>query len=180
MPDRFCRYWNCTSAAAHARRRQRRCFLSAQAAAAGAFALRLVWQDACESGNAVIDREHQELFGLANGLIDGAAHAEEDPATLPAALDELLGHGQRHFAAEEGILAELQYADLQQHKRAHAGLLRRAGFLKDQVDAGKANLGAVVRFLAQDVVARHMMAVDRAFFPLFGRSAAGAVEDTLH
>ena len=40
------------------------------------------------------------------------------------------------------------------------------------VRTGEAGVGAVVEFLAQDVVARHLMMVDRAFFPLF--SSAGA------
>lgn len=149
-------------------------------AQAGAFALRLVWQEAYESGNAIIDREHQQLFDLANGLIDAVAHADEDPECVRAALDRLQEHVQRHFADEEGILAEHGYVDLPQHKRAHAGLLRRAGFLREQVDAGNASLGAVVQFLAQDVVARHMMAVDRAFFPLFGKPAAEAAAGTPH
>jgi hypothetical protein len=29
------------------------------------------------------------------------------------------------------------------------------------------SLGAVVEFVAQDVIARHILTVDRAFFPLF-------------
>ena len=57
---------------------------------------------------------------------------------------------------------------------AAAGALQRtqAGSASHLLVAGEAGVGAVVEFLAQDVVARHLMMVDRAFFPLF--SSAGA------
>jgi diguanylate cyclase (GGDEF)-like protein/hemerythrin-like metal-binding protein len=130
-------------------------------------ALHLKWQEGYESGNATIDAEHRELFQLANTLIDNAMRSESEPAAFHVALDTLLTHITRHFADEEAILASYHYGELEQHKRAHAGLLRRAGELKARIKRGEAGLGAIVEYLAQDVVARHMMAVDRAFFPLF-------------
>lgn len=39
---------------------------------------------------------------------------------------------------------------------------------------GGTGLGALVEFLAQDVIARHLMVLDRAFLPLF-QSDASAV-----
>ena len=130
-------------------------------------ALQLEWHEAYECGDPTIDGEHRELFALANQLI--AAVMQGDPAPFRSALDALLAHTQLHFANEEAILAAHSYADLEQHKRAHAGLLRRAAFLMERVDEGQATLGAIVEYLAQDVVARHLMVVDRAFFPLFER-----------
>ncbi|HEX7603882.1 MAG TPA: diguanylate cyclase, partial [Polyangiaceae bacterium] len=138
----------------------------------GSFALHLVWQEAYECGDATIDGEHRELFVRANRLIDAAFRAEVAPAKFRTALDDLVGHVKRHFDDEEAILAQLHYVDLEQHKRSHAGLLRRARFLRERAETGEATLGAVVEFLAQDVVARHLMTVDRAFFPLFEKAAA--------
>ena len=142
------------------------------AAEGGSSALHLVWQEAYECGDATIDGEHRELFVLANRLIDAAFRGEVAPTKFLVALDELIAHVQRHFADEEAILAQLHYADLEPHKRSHAGLIRRAVFLRERAQAGEATLGAVVEFLAQDVVARHLMAVDRAFFPLFEKRDA--------
>lgn len=142
------------------------------ASATGSAVLSLVWQEAFECGEPTIDDEHREMFRLANRLIESAANAQAEPGQLAAALDALLAHVQQHFADEEAILERHGYADLEQHRRAHAGLLRRAAFLKAQAEEGKAKLGAVVEFLAQDVVARHMLAVDRAFYPLFAWRSA--------
>ena len=138
-------------------------------AEANASPLHLQWHEAYECGDATIDGEHRQLFELANQLISAAIQAEADPRGLGGALDTLLEHVRHHFVNEEAILAAHGYADLEHHKRAHAGLLRRAEFLKARVHEGKATLGAIVEYLAQDVISRHMMVVDRAFFPLLER-----------
>ncbi|MBE0627560.1 MAG: diguanylate cyclase [Burkholderiales bacterium] len=143
----------------------------AWAAAGGAGALHLAWQEGYECGDATIDGEHRELFRLANILIDAALPERIAPGAVRSALGGLLAHVQRHFADEEAILERLHYAQLPQHRQAHAGLLRRAQYMAEQLEAGKASLGAIVEFLAQDVVARHLMVVDRAFFPMFRQPA---------
>jgi len=139
----------------------------AWAAEGAGSALHLVWQEGYECGEPTIDAEHRELFRLANNLIDRLLRKNEEPLAISAALEELLAHVQRHFADEEVILERLGYDQLPEHRRAHAGLLRRALAMAARLDAGKLRLGAVVEFVAQDVIARHLMVIDRAFFPLF-------------
>lgn len=132
---------------------------------------RLVWQEGYGCGNPTIDEGHKELFRLASEVIDVAVMPEGDPDRLSQKVDELLAHVAQHFRDEEAILERLDYAQLTNHRRAHAGLLRRAATLKARVEAGRAGLGAIVEFLSQDVVAKHMLTVDRAFFPLFADNA---------
>lgn len=141
----------------------------AWADATGSSPLHLVWQEAYESGEPTIDDEHRQIFAMANDLIDAVFRLQADPRTVRQALDALVEQVRQHFADEEAILARHQYADLELHRRAHTGLLRRAGYLKEQAQAGTVSLGAFVEYLAQDVVAGHFLTVDRAFFPLFQR-----------
>jgi len=133
----------------------------------GAGVLQLTWREAYESGNATIDAEHQELFRLANAMIETALRPDTEAAGAGQALDALIAHVRDHFADEESILERCGYRDLTQHRRAHDGLLRRAAHLREEWALGRAPLWAVVEFVAQDVVVRHLLAVDRAFFPLF-------------
>jgi diguanylate cyclase (GGDEF)-like protein/hemerythrin-like metal-binding protein len=127
----------------------------------------LAWSEALECGDTTIDAEHRELFRLANELIDAAIARDRTTQSFLAAFDELLAHVAQHFADEEVILEDRGYLHLAEHRRAHAGLLRRARALREKVPEGTVRFGEVVEFLAQDVVARHLMTVDRAFFPLF-------------
>jgi diguanylate cyclase (GGDEF)-like protein/hemerythrin-like metal-binding protein len=129
--------------------------------------LRLTWQEAYECGEPTIDAEHRELFDLGNVLIAAALKRDAMPILWRAALDSLLTHVVRHFQDEEAVLARHGYERLPSHRRAHAALLRRAGELTASLDGDEAELGPLVNFLARDVIAEHLLKVDRDFYPLF-------------
>jgi len=134
---------------------------------AGGAALHLHWMEGLECGDPVIDAEHREIFRLANALIDAAWGVRGASPRFAGALDDLVEHVAMHFADEEEILAARGYLQLEEHRRAHAGLLRRAREMSARAGSGDVRPADVVEFLVQDVVARHIIAVDRAFFPLF-------------
>jgi len=142
------------------------------AAESGPSVIRLVWQEAYECGEPTIDREHRELFDLANVLLDASFTEDSSLQAFSTALEKLLAHIVRHFADEEALLAQHGYSGLEAHRAAHAGLLARAGELKASAAAGKTTLGDLVEFLANSVVAQHLFKVDREFFPLFSKQTA--------
>ncbi len=131
--------------------------------------LHLVWQEAYQCGNSTIDDQHRELFDLANVLIDASFEQRESPDVLHAALDDLLSHVARHFADEEAVLEQHQYARLAPHKAAHARLLEKASMLEQAARAGSVSLGEIVNFVVGDVVAHHLFTMDRDFHPLFSQ-----------
>jgi len=135
--------------------------------ALGDAVVELVWHDSYACGEPTIDAEHEELFRLANILIGASLRQAQDRAAFIAALDPLLGHIARHFADEERLLAARAYARLAPHAAAHQRLLARAGELKSAALRGEATTGALVDFLAHEVVARHLLTADRDFYPLF-------------
>ncbi|CAG0986287.1 Diguanylate cyclase DgcM [Burkholderiales bacterium] len=132
-------------------------------------ALHLNWQEGYESGEPTIDREHHELFDLANELLDTFLSGEETFARIAPVFDRLMQHVAAHFADEELILERHGYAKLEAHRRLHARLLQRAQGLRGAFQAGEAHLGGVVEFVAGEVVARHLFRADREFFALFAR-----------
>lgn len=142
------------------------------AAQSGPSVIRLEWQEAYECGEPTIDREHRELFDLANVLLDASFVSASCPEEFSAALERLLAHIVRHFADEEALLAQQGYKGIETHRCAHAGLLARARELQADVAAGKTTLGDLVEFLANTVVAQHLFKVDREFFPLFNKTTA--------
>ena len=84
------------------------------------------------------------------------------------ALTALIKHLEQHFRHEEAILAERGYARLEEHRNAHNHLLRKTGELRDAaISSGSASFGALIDFLANDVVARHLFTADRDYYPLF-------------
>lgn len=136
--------------------------------------LHLVWLEGYECGEPTIDAEHRELFMRANKLIDASLSVGMKSAKIKLTLEKFLAHLQHHFSDEEAILAQLQYDRLTEHQRAHTGLIRRAHTMLSQLDAGELSTGTIIEFLTQDVILRHLLTMDRAFFPLFHKASTTA------
>ena len=125
--------------------------------------LEVVWDDAYESGNALIDKQHQRLFHLANSLM--AVLTEETPLSeVSLRLETLLAHTSQHFHDEEALLREAHYPDLARHAAVHANLLARARQLQADVQADRLDFGKLVTFLALDLVKGHFLSEDQNYF----------------
>jgi hemerythrin-like metal-binding protein len=143
---------------------------AAWAADARGGALRLAWRAEYACGEPTLDRQHRELFEFANELIDAASGASPDLPVLRASFDRLIAHADTHFRYEEDCLVACGYERTEAHVRSHAKLLKRALELRESADAGQIRFGAVVDFLANELVAKHLLRVDRDFFPRLGRA----------
>lgn len=125
----------------------------------------LQWRRHYESGHAVIDVAHRGLFeGAAmvqRMLADGAAQT-----SLVATLGQLAEQVLEHFAIEAEELKALSWSGtalhLAEHERLAGEVVRLHGALGDSPEA----FDELIRFLAIDVIANHMLRADRQFFPL--------------
>ncbi|MFP4207932.1 MAG: bacteriohemerythrin [Wenzhouxiangella sp.] len=131
----------------------------------------LPWKSAYESGHPLIDEQHRELFRLGNRLINASLDQNTGQEAFLKLADELIEHVAQHFADEENILAEIGYQDLDQHHRAHNGLLMRARKLREQACNGTVTTRDVIDFLVNNVVKQHMLTADMAFFSQLTSSA---------
>jgi hemerythrin-like metal-binding protein len=123
----------------------------------------VVWDEAYVSGNALIDKQHQRLFHLANSLI-AVLTDEGQMSEASLRLETLLAHTSQHFHDEESLLREAHYPDLAKHATIHANLLARARQLQADAQAGQLDLGKLVTFLALDLVKGHFLTEDQNYF----------------
>lgn len=127
--------------------------------------VQLVWHPSYACGNEVIDRQHRALFVHANALL--AAMLDNKPvAEVSACIDVLLAEVIEHFKDEEAILAATGLTSLDEHAAKHRQLVARATELVALFNQGRLSLGELFQFLADDVVARHMLSEDRKYYPL--------------
>jgi hemerythrin-like metal-binding protein len=141
--------------------------------------MRLVWHDAYLCGEPFIDQEHREIFDLANELIHAVVSGDENIVDLYDALDDLVASAESHFVNEERVLSRFHYPDLEEHVLEHQNLMARAQVLRRKAIAGELTLGALVTFIVQDVVVKHMLMADRKYYPLLKASQASTpVEST--
>jgi diguanylate cyclase (GGDEF)-like protein/hemerythrin-like metal-binding protein len=129
---------------------------------AGRSLLEMTWEEAYNSGNPLIDAQHQRLFRLASALM--SVLTEKRPLTeVSLRLKTLLAHTAQHFHDEEALLREVHYPGLAAHANIHAALLARAWKLEEEVNAGQMDFGRLVTFLAMDLVRGHFLLEDRAY-----------------
>lgn len=127
--------------------------------------VQLVWRPAYACGHEVIDREHRALFAHANTLL-AAMLGDKPVADVSAGIDVLLAGVVEHFKDEEAILAAAGFAGLDAHVAMHRQLVARAMELVALFNQGELGLGELFQFLADDVVARHMLVEDRKYYAL--------------
>jgi len=127
----------------------------------------LEWQDSYLCGEPVIDGQHRELFRLANRLIDLGSASNGDDYQFNIAVQSLLAQLERHFNDEEAILARHEYGDLEVQSRAHQRLMEHVLQLRNAAASGNLALTELIDFLANEVVARHILKTDREYYPLF-------------
>lgn len=93
------------------------------------------WQDRFSLGIASVDHEHREMVGLINTLYDqldeGADHEE-----ILEFLGEIYIKISSHFALEERVMREKNYAHYAEHKKDHEALLDEILEISDNFEEG--------------------------------------------
>lgn len=124
--------------------------------------VQLVWRATYECGHSEIDEPHRDLFALVNIVLAAiaAGRSKEDLAEL---FDSLVRELAGHFAEEEAIIAAADFPAVEEHASIHRELLDRAKCLVEGFRVGTNDNEQAFRFLAHEVVIRHMLEVDRSF-----------------
>ena len=82
------------------------------------YSLRLNWKSELESGHSGIDKEHKEIFLLANQLLKGLSRKLNWIDTRQE-LIELVDHLSTHFKHEEAVLKAIQFPLYEPHSQEH-------------------------------------------------------------
>jgi len=88
-----------------------------------------VWDDIYQLGDALMDREHKDLFNLANQLILSSNQNE-----LTANIELLYQHVKAHFDAEEIIMNNLSYHDAKNHINEHRAMLEKLASINHKIN----------------------------------------------
>lgn len=126
--------------------------------------VQLSWHSAYDSGNSLIDDEHRTLFLDANNLIS-AILSQKPKEQITSLINALMHDTIQHFREEEEILARAGYPGLNEHAELHRHLIESGAALVQRYQSGEVSFGELFQYLARDVIAKHLLRADRAFFP---------------
>ncbi len=123
----------------------------------------LHWHSAYECGHPLIDAQHRGLFEIANRLLTAilSDHSKDEVAML---IDLLVRDISQHFQDEEAIIEAAGFPGAPEHAVIHRQLVETAADLVARFHPGLLGVGELFEFLAQDVVAWHILGEDRKFF----------------
>ena len=114
-----------------------------------------------ESGNAIIDGEHRELFRAVNTLMDACGKGQGRAALAPA-IKFLLDYVNKHFAHEEQLQAKSNYPGMAAHKQFHEKYKSKLREIADKIPAAGpsvADVGALNGHIA--VLVSHIKTEDK-------------------
>lgn len=92
------------------------------------------WTKDLETGNAQIDREHQELIRALNDLF-AACSVGNGRSELSRTLDFLEQYTRTHFQHEETLQIQSRYPDYAAHKKLHEGFVKTVSQLSAKLKA---------------------------------------------
>ena len=89
------------------------------------------WYNKYSVGNEEIDGHHKALFGILNRLYENCM-VNKNANCLEPIVEELVAYTKYHFSAEEKLMKELGYQDLDNHRAQHNAFTERAMQLEMQ------------------------------------------------
>lgn len=96
-----------------------------------------------------IDREHQTLLDMVNGLHD-AMKSGQGSKVAPDILARLVDYTREHFAYEESLMLRARYPDYAAHKAEHTKLTQQVLKIKQDLDKGDSTITlSLAEFLSQ-------------------------------
>jgi hemerythrin len=109
----------------------------------------LQWTSTLSVGVPEIDEQHQELFRRIDRLLDAMLH--QDRSEVGQLLAFLHGFVLEHFAAEERLMAEVEYPDAERHILEHREFARGLAQVEADFAAHGATAAVVFRLEQQTV-----------------------------
>ena len=79
---------------------------------------KICWKEEYSVGVGKFDHQHQHLFEITNKIIEHSG-TSEDSGLVSETLTEMINYAREHFTAEEVLMQEYGYPEIESHKEQH-------------------------------------------------------------
>ena len=79
---------------------------------------KVCWKEEYSVGVEKFDHQHQHLFEITNKIIEHSG-TSEDSGLVSETLTEMINYAREHFTAEEVLMQEYGYPEIESHKEQH-------------------------------------------------------------
>jgi hemerythrin len=109
-----------------------------------------------------MDTQHKKLVNMINNLHDAMKDGKGRDVLGPT-LDGLIEYTSIHFAAEEKLMAEVNFADLPAHKLEHEAFVKTALKLQSDFATDEVVLSFTVMEFLKDWLVNHILKKDKMY-----------------
>ena len=124
------------------------------------------WDNSFSVSIAEIDKQHQKLIALINGLND-AMKEGRGKDVLSQIIDDLFAYAGDHFAHEEKYFDKFGYPAAASHKLEHANFVKRISEFRKGFKNGQLALTIEVMSFLKDWLKNHIQGIDKKYGPFF-------------
>ena len=121
------------------------------------------WEDASNSGCTIIDDEHKAILDRCNVIVESALEASSFDETIRN-VEELIREMEQHFEDEIKILKEINYPEVEKHKRIHDELMKKTNAIFNKTIQRDVTAVEFFTFLLETVVEGHFQNEDVKYF----------------
>lgn len=122
------------------------------------------WNDTFSVGNVLMDAHHRIFFGMIkefSGLADKNNHD-----AIQKRIEFLLEYAAMHLGAEEKLMREAHYPELDEHKAVHDAFVRELLSIKASFDEDPDSVTAEkILKIMQDWLVNHIVGSDKRYMP---------------
>jgi hemerythrin len=130
---------------------------------------RILWKDEYSVGIEKLDRQHKHLFEIINKLVTRPV-ASSGSNLVSQVLNEMYDYAKEHFTAEEELMQQYGYPELQAHKKQHEYFIGTT----DELSSEKINPDEIAEFLKVWWLI-HILKVDMKYKDFFKEKLAVTV-----
>lgn len=118
------------------------------------------WKSSLETGDTLVDSEHQEIFSLVNELHDAIVQRRERVAQ-DEILDSIIARAREHFVHEEALMRSVRYRGLLEQRKLHKAFLAETKRLSAEYECGETLLPITLAMFLHEWLVTHMRIEDR-------------------
>jgi hemerythrin len=120
------------------------------------------WSEKYSVNIALLDRQHQALFGTINELKDALSNAD-GAVVVREILKKLIQFALTHFASEEALMTEHDYPGLETHRTEQKRFVQSMEKFLDDDKAGKTGVPVALMLFLQSWLEDHLLKTDKAY-----------------
>ena len=127
------------------------------------------WTDDLNTGVPEMDRQHQRLIELINGLFD-AMKKNSEQSIIAKHVDGLAEYTVTHFDQEEQLMARYHYPEIEAHKRIHKKFVAKVNEFNKRIHSEERVSAADIITFLKDWLISHIQHKDRDGYAVLVRA----------